>query len=82
MASESRHTGWQIKEKPWLLHSCHWSKAITSQESGETVVIAETDDDHARLIAAAPTLYAYVSNQATAGDSEAARIMEAIHAGS
>ena len=35
---------------------------------------------NARLIAAAPTMAEYIERRAVAGDAEAAKIMEAIHA--
>lgn len=37
---------------------------------------------NARLIAASPTMAAYIQRKADEGDEEAARIMEAVHAGS
>jgi hypothetical protein len=40
----------------------------------------QDDEANAKLIAACPTMYGFISEKASAGDAEAKKILESIHA--
>lgn len=37
----------KVAAKNWLLHSCHWEVPIVATVDGETVLVAETDEQYA-----------------------------------
>lgn len=51
-----------------------------AQYAGDFARMLPNYEANARLIAASPTMYEYVAKRAAGGDTEAATIMEEIHA--
>jgi hypothetical protein len=71
---------WDI-DTEWTYSDIHpnWV-AIRIGDTGLTVS-GHIGIANGRLIAAAPRMYSYLSERAASGDSEAATILESIHAG-
>jgi hypothetical protein len=65
---------------PWQTRFIKAEQCIVADVGTGSVVLArQVKGADARLIAAAPTMFDYVSARAVAGDSEAQRILEAIN---
>lgn len=78
----SKHTPapWTMREVHGLGFSGQVGWAIDFNEDQEQVVDYVYEEADARLIAAAPTMYAYIESRAEQGDDEAIRILGGINA--
>lgn len=67
----------QADDAPYTPNYSYVATLIAETVSGERVAVQEAN---ARLIAAAPTMYAYIEMRANEGDLEAKKILENINA--
>lgn len=65
-----------------IIHHCLNNDWVEVWSPNAFAAGEEEMEANARLIAAAPTMYEYIASSASNGCAEAAKILEAIHAGS
>lgn len=86
--SEMKHTPgpWFVERQIQNYRSGATALCITSRGEGQvaqtvaSIVSIDSGKANARLIAAAPTMYEYISSSASNGCAEAREMLEAIHA--
>ena len=66
---------------PWEF-AHEWVQTVDKKTPIANFNFYAATEANARLIAAAPTMYEYIASSASNGCAEAAKILEAIHAGS